>query len=377
MKLKRFIFWFSLIILVAFAGAGCQRRPLESVVNNTIRVIVRCVWEVKAYPEGNKPTGITMYFFRDGEFYRSITTASVDSVEVQLDKGHYKMYLIGQSVEEYADMEFDSMMDYEDASTSLLERPADWATRGQDELVVRDPEVLVAGVAQEFDITQDMVDEYQTYYTEWYEQQQRLVANSQTKASQQDEKNLAFLEEKIKYLTVRIPVHPKNVVSQLQVVIYAGNIDVLKSMRASTSGMARTFEITQDVTDKPRATQLITSWKLKTDDLERRVGHVEGIINTFGLPDGQHPNSLRDSTLNVSALLVDGETVTNYTFNVGDKIRELPPNPGYRQLLSLVLGSAEEPIITFPNVTPPDSGGGGFSANVANWEDEVEVDIPI
>ena len=122
MKLKRFIFWFSLIILVAFAGAGCQRRPLESVVNNTIRVIVRCVWEVKAYPEGNKPTGITMYFFRDGEFYRSITTASVDSVEVQLDKGHYKMYLIGQSVEEYADMEFDSMMDYEDASTSLLER---------------------------------------------------------------------------------------------------------------------------------------------------------------------------------------------------------------------------------------------------------------
>ena len=377
MKLRKIILWFSLFLLVAFAGAGCQRRPLESMINNTIRVIVRCVWEVKAYPEGEKPTGITMYFFKDGEFYKSLTTASVDSVEVQLDKGHYNMYLIGQSVEEYSDMVFDSMMDYDDASTSLMERPADWATRGQDELVVRDPEVLVAGVAQEFDITQDMVDEYQTYYTDWYEQQQRLAANSETKASTQDEQNLAFLEEKIQYLTVRIPVYPKNVVSQLQVSIYAGNIDVLKSMRASTSGMARTFEITQDVTDKPRATQLITAWRLNVDNPDRRIGHVEGIINTFGLPDGQHPSSLRDSTLNVSALLVDGQTVADYTFNVGDKIRELPPNPGYRQLLSLVLGSSDEPIITFPDVTPVDTGGGGFTANVTNWEEEMEVDIPI
>jgi hypothetical protein len=377
MKLRKLIFWFSLFLLVAFAGAGCQRRPLELMINNTIRVIVRCVWEVKAYPEGEKPTGITLYFFKDGEFFKSITTASVDSVEVQLDKGHYNMYLIGQTEGEYSSMVFDSMMDYEDASTSLKERPADWASRGQGELIVRDPEVLVAGVAKEFDITQEMVEEYQTYYADWYEQQQRLAANSETKASVLDERNLAFLEEKIQYLTVRIPVYPKNVVSQFQISIYAGNIDVLKSMRASTSGMARTFEITQDVTDKPGATQVITAWRVNVDDLEHRIGHVEGIINTFGLPDGQHPSSLRDSTLNVSALLVDGKTVTDYTFNVGDKIRELPPNPGYRQLLSLVLGSSAEPMITFPDVEQEDSGGGGFTANVADWGEEMEVDIPI
>ena len=90
-----------LFLLLVMAAFGCQRRPLEIMYRSTVRVIVKCVWNVEAYPEGDKPSGVTMYFFRDGEFYNSITTSNVDSCEVQLEKGHYKMYMISQSPEEF------------------------------------------------------------------------------------------------------------------------------------------------------------------------------------------------------------------------------------------------------------------------------------
>ena len=140
--------------------------------------------------------------------------------------------------------------------------------------------------------------------------------------------------------------------------------------------MARTFDLTLDVTDIEQATQVIRYWSLDMDDNIHHVGHVDGIITTFGLPENETPSTLRDSTLNVSALLVDNKTVADYVFNVGDKIEELKPNPGYRKLYRLVFGSKDDPAIVLPDVIPVESGG-GFTANVTDWDDEIEAEIPI
>ena len=157
------------------------------------------------------------------------------------------------------------------------------------------------------------------------------------------------------------------------VTVYAGNADVLKSVRASTSGMARTWELTQDVTAADEAIQIINQWTLTMDDEGRRVGHVDGIINTFGLPNGEKPSGERDPSLNVSALLIDNTTVADYIFQVGDKITVLDPNPGYRGMYRLVFGSADNPAIVLPDVKP--AGGGGFAASVSDWGEEIETDI--
>lgn len=378
--MKKRMLWFSLLLLAAVAAiAACERRPLEVISRETIRVIVKCIWEVDAYPSGEMPTGMTLYLFKDGEFYNSVTTSNVDSVEVQLAKGNYVLYMISQSEEEYGSMTFHEMSDFSHANTVLETAPADWATRGKGEEVVQDPEILLAGVSQEFEITEEMTEDYQIRYTEWYNKKQSIasVDAHQTKGgTKSDYEELAALEEQVRLYTLRIPVHPKNVVSQLWVTIYAGNADVLQSVRASTTGMARTFELTQDVTDEEKATQIIRYWNLTMDDRVRRVGHVDGIITTFGLPSGERPSAQRDSSLNVSALLIDNKTVADYVFNVGDKIRELEPNPGYRSLYRLIFGSVENPEIVLPDVEPEQSGG-GFTANVADWGEEIIADIPI
>lgn len=361
-------------LLLLFSAVGCQRRPLEIVYRSTVRVIVKCLWQVEAYPEGEKPSGVTMYFFRDGEFYNSFTTANVDSCEVQLEKGHYKMYMISQSPEEYWKMEFENMTSYNSASTTLRESTAPWA-RGLNEPAVENPEVMCAGVAEEFDITASMTEEYQYYYTQL--QNIRAAKAAKTASTKANISEETYYQERVEYYTIRIPVYPKNIVSQLWVTIYSGNADVLKSVRASTSGMARTWELTQATTGNDEAIQIINQWTLTMDDEPNRVGHIDGIITTFGLPNGEVPTALRDSTLNVSALLVDNSTVADYTFDVGDKIKVLEPNQGYRNLYRLIFGSVEEPAIIPPDVVPPGTESSGMEATVSDWEDGETIEIPM
>lgn len=364
-----------LILLLLTAAMGCQRRPLEVLYRTTVRVIVKCVWQVEAYPEGTKPSGVTMYFFRDGEFYNSFTTANVDSCEVHLEKGHYKMYMISQSPEEYWRMEFENMTSFPNASTTLKESDAAWTRALSSDVTVENPELMCAGVSEEFDITQEMTEEYQYYYTNL--QNIRLAKTQGGVDTKVDLEEETYYEERVEYFTVRIPVYPKNIVSQLWVTIYSGNADVLKSVRASTSGMARTWELTQATTASDEAVQVINQWNLTMDDPDRRVGHVDGIITTFGLPNGEVPTALRDSTLNVSALLIDNATVANYTFDVGDKISIEKPNKGYRNLYRLIFGSVENPAITPPDVPPAGNTSSGMEATVSEWIDGETVEIPM
>ena len=332
---------------------------------NTVRVIVKCIWKVKAYPEGYKPTGVTLYFFKDGEYYSSVTTANVDSCEVQLDKGHYKMYMITQSPEEYWRMEFDNMTSYDNAATTLRESEVNWVTRASEtEPVVENPDVMCVGVAEEFDITETMTEEYQYYYTnlQKIKASKAQTSSDGTKGGTKSEEE-RYYEERVEYYTIRIPVEPKNIVSQMWVTIYAGNADVLQSVRASNSGMARTFELTQNTTNFEEAIQIMNQWTLTMDDEKRRVGHIDGIITTFGLPNGEQPSPQRDSTLNVSALLIDNSTVADYKFSVGDKIQKLEPNWGYRNLYRLIFGSIDNPAITccsIQNAQMLKRGGGGI-----------------
>lgn len=363
-------------ILMLTAFFGCQRRPLEVLYRTSVRVIVKCVWSIDAYPEGIKPTGVTMYFFRDGEFYNSLTTANVDSCEVQLEPGHYKLYMISQSPEEYWRMDFENMTSYDKAETVLVPSELSWArnTRaGDGEVVVENPEVMCAGVSDEFDITYEQTEEYQYYYTNLM----KLRAETKgTKAGTKAEEE-AWYEERVEYYTIRIPVYPKNIVSQMWVTIYSGNADVLKSVRATNSGMARVFELTKDMTGSEEAIQIINQWTLTMDDPQRRVGHIDGLITTFGLPNGEQPSPQRDSTLNVSALLIDNATVADYKFPVGDKIQKLEPNFGYRNLYRLIFGSVEEPAIVPPDVPPAGGTSSGMDATVSDWEDGETVEIPM
>ena len=368
--------------IVASLFVACERRPLEALYSSTVRVIVKCIWRVDALPE--TPTGVTFYFFRDGDVKpRIITSSNIEGCEVQLEPGHYRLFMITQSPDEYWTMEFEDMNDFEGAAATLEKKSSRWyTTRAGEEQVAENPENLAVAVAEEFDIDDDMVEEYQYYYRLW-KSKTRALGLSDTKTdyshlSASDQQELRDLEDQVITRTIVIPLYPENVVSQFEVIIYSDNADVLKSIRAATSGMAGKYELTQSTTASETVTQLIEQgWTLSIDDTERRVGHIRGMITTFGLPNGEVPSTLRDSTLNVSALLVDNKTQEDYYFNVGDKIKIEKPNPGYHRLYRLVFGSVNDPAIHPPEVPPEGETESGFDANVSDWEDGESIDIPM
>jgi len=362
-----------ILILAALALTtlvlSCERRPLYYVEEPGLKVIVKVIWQVEVYPDGIKPSGVTMYFFRDGKFFRSETSANVDSCAVQLEPGRYKLFMITQSPEEYSQMEFNDMTDFEKAFVSVLETRSKWYTKADDEVLIGNPEPMAAGVSEEFEVTEDMVENYQHYNYQLRMRQRQLEASQRSY-----DPELTKAETMVNYYTIRVPVHPRNIVSQYWVTIYSNNADVLHSVRASTSGMARNYLLTEDRTGPEEGTQFITQWSLSMDDPFTRVGHVDGIITTFGFPNGEMPSPQRDSTLNVAALLIDNQTVENYVFNVGDKIAPGIPSTGYRSLYRLILGSVETPAIHPPDVQPADESS-GFDATVQDWDDGGTLEV--
>lgn len=340
-------------IVAAVLLAGCERRPLEEFYTPTCKVVFRVDWS--KFPE--VPTGMTMYFFREGdEAPRVVTTSEVRETSVNLEAGNYRMFFINQSPGEFGSVSFVNMNLFEDSGARLEEIPSTWFGRTSDP-VGHDPENIGEADLGYFSITEEDVERYQGAYKEW-----------------NGDRSSSAAAQKVELTTRSIQLEAGNVVSEFWVTIYAERADVLYSVRAAITGMAMDYGLTQGRTLHSTATQLMENWTLTMDDEINRVGHLDGIIPTFGLPDGVTQTAGRDSSLNVAALLLD-KSVYDYKFSVGDKIEVLPGRPGYKYLLRLVFGSVSSPAVEFPDIPLEGRISSGFDAIVEDWEDGGTVDI--
>ena len=358
------------VLLAAALVAGCRIEPPLH-LKQAVKVVVKVLWRAEIYPDGIKPSGVTLYFFRNGEYYNSQTTAQVDSCAVHLEPGKYRIFMISQSPDEFAYMEFHDMENFDLASVSVMETKSKWYTRADEEFLINNPEQMTVGVSDEFEITPEMVEQYRYYSSEeggW----RSWVTKADTESGSEQVDDDTW----VTYYTIRIPIYPRNIVSQYWVTIYSEYADVLQSVRCSTTGMARSFYLTQDITGPDEGTQFVTEWKLTMDDNVSRVGHLDGKVTTFGFPNGELPGPDRDPTLNVSTLLVDNKTVQDYVFKVGNLITAEEAPEGYRALYRLILGSEAAPAIHPPDVEKPEDAQ-GLDALVNEWDsgDEVEVDM--
>lgn len=326
-------------------------------LRQAFKTIVKVIWKADVYPEGMKPDGVTFYIFRDGQPYDKQSSSNVDSCRVHLIPGLYRIFMISQSPDEFWTMEFNDMDDFDNASIRLNENDVSWITPDPDSPVVHNPEMLIVGVSDEFEVTEEMADSFPDG--------DYVVQDGD--------------DGYVNFYTLRVPVTPMTVISQFWISIYSANADMLKSVRAATSGMARTFYLTQRTTGEEECTQIFTDWSLVIDDEEKKIGHLDSRITTLGLPRGEMPSVMRDSTLNVATLLIDNKTIERYTFFVGNKIfLDDPPPKGYFHLYRLILGTVENPVIT-PSIVDPEGGGGGggFTAGVSDWDDETNSEINI
>lgn len=362
--------WMTAAALLVLLPAGCQRRPLEIYYHPTCRVTLDVDWS--DFPE--VPTGMSAYFFRDGDAVPTIIpTADIYSTEVNLPEGHYRCFVINQTEEEFYSFDFTEMNQFGEAKAVLATTKSRWfkSTRaGVDPSAVAiAPENLGIGLVGEFEITAEMVENYQADYADWA-----------TKTKTKSEVSKSFLDAS----SVHLHAIVHNVVCELNVRVHIQNIQYLYSARASMDGLATGVFLHNGVTTESKTVQLLESdiWTMHTNNNDPSSGYIEAKIRTLGLPGKISSNlSLRDPAANIfslNCLLVDNSTVRTFDFEVGNKFDLEMGIHGLNLVLNLSVGTEMEPEITLPEVEPAGGGStGGFDVNVDDWDQGETVDIPM
>lgn len=366
--------WMTAAALGVLLLAGCTRRPLEIYYRPNCRVTLDVDWS--DFPE--VPSGMSAYFFRDGDDRPIIIpTADIYSTEVNLPAGHYRCFVMNQTEEEFYSFDFMDMNQFGTAKAILATTKSRWfksadTRAGIDPSAVAiAPENLGIGLVDEFDITEEMIESYQAEYANWV---------TKTKNNSQDPHSKSILDA----ASVKLFAKVHNVVCEMNVRVHIKGIQNLYSVRASMDGMASGVLLNSGLTTDGKTVQLLESdiWKLHLDDNDATLGYVESKIRTLGIPGAFSGDfSLRDPSLNkfrLNCLLVDGMTVRDFDFQVGNQFDLEMGIHGINLVLNLTVGTEMIPEVTLPDVEPVNGvGSGGFDVNVSEWDQGETVDIPM
>ncbi len=365
-RMQRFI----LVAAMLVALVSCQRRPLEYFYKPEAKIILKVDWT--DFPE--KPTGMTVFLFKDGETGQAFSTSEVDQTELNVTAGRYKLFVMNQSMTEFGGITFKDMYSYENAEAVISKVASKWyaimkgviASQEGDELpgVGSQPEDLGIAIAEEFTISEDEVKEFNYQYAKWRKGKGKQDGDGEAADDAPVDKDAPALR------TISAVAH--NVVSRLHVKIYFHNIPTLYSVRTSMEGLADSYMITQKTTSSRTVAQLMEKWDIHVTSADGVDGYVETTIHTFALPDGVTSVAQRDPRANiftVQALHKDLKTITEEVYTVGDKFKISFPGK-IRMQMDLEVGPINLPY-------SPGGDAGGFISYVEDWDDVIDVPIPI
>ena len=370
------ISYLALTAAIIMAAISCIRRPLEYFYVPEARVQLKVDWS--DFPE--HPTGMTVFIFKEGEPMRSITTSEVDETEIGLSAGRYRLYVMNQSISEIGGVIFNNMDSYDDAEAILSKVVSKWYTMLKKMLTKTEydeddgeimgvgiqPDNLGIAIAEDFELTEEEVRAFQYENAKWRTGRGKMDGDGEA------DENAPYDFEAPAIRTIAVTAH--NVVSQLHIIVNIHNIHNLYSVRSCLDDLAESFMLTQGTTSARHTTQIIDGWNLVVTSDDGRDGYVETTVNTFALPDGIISCAGRDpkdNMLTVQCLHADRITYSTSQFEVGDKIA-ITVNPRYYRLYMEI----EVGTIYLPNHDPAGDNG-GFISTVDDWDDLIEVGIPI
>lgn len=290
-----------------------------------------------------KPTGMTVMAFPEDEHRPTVALSNdLESAEMPLSAGDYRVLVFNQSTDEFGSFHFEGMDKFSTACIKANELSSEWYGNGMDKSIIVNPEWLAAGRLEHVSVTDEMVDSSDSIY-------------------------------------VTDTVRPQDAIYRIYVHIHVKGIYNIRSARASLDGMADGYVFSTNKPTATRKTQLLEHWNIVQDKDNPANGVLSAKIRSFGLPDG-HRNLPTENVLRLSLLLVDNKTRCDFTFEVGDKFKRgdededngihLPTAD--EENLDLSLGIET----TLPDVKPEgSSSGGGFDAKVDDWGDDIDIDV--
>ena len=300
--------------------------------------------------EKEVPTGMTVMIYpQDGSPTIRQLSNTTTHIVTDLEAGLYNTIVYNQSETEYGSVAFVGMDDFNTAEVRINTYESRWyASRAEGERVVMQPEWIGTDSFTDALVTPEMV---QITGNELLE----TISRSRTT-----------------YTEFLIASHvPQNIIYTINVKVHLKNAYNLRSARASLDGLAASYSFAEARTTEKQATQLLEQWNLTIDKNDPTKGYITTQITTLGLPYG-HSQQPDDNEFVLSMLLVDGETIVDAPFKVGDQLSQRYNDEG-KLVLEFDLELWYDTLL--PDVKPAGSSGGGFSAVVDDWGEEHNVDI--
>lgn len=307
----------------------------------------------------DRPTGMTAYaypFFNEKMDLLRFVSHNINYITLDLEAGSFHTLVFNQDESEYGSFRFSNLENYNTASVNVVQaHTSNWFATKTETKVGAEPEWLAVGVAEEVEVTEEMVE----------------IAEQEFLASL----NNQVVRAATKTVNDVATIKPISVIKQIEFRVYCEGLYNLRSIRASLDGLAEGCILSTRETTSGKVSHTIDEWDVQEYPENIVVGDLVATLSTFGIPAG-HSGVPEENVFSIHLLLVDNQTVIDYDFKIGDLLTRFNEMNGMDGEIQKVVVNLTIPE-RLPDVAPVGGSGGGFDVIFDNWGDEIVTEIPI
>jgi hypothetical protein len=372
---------YSLFTILFTLITACQREPLELYYTGKAQVDIDVDWTTRFTEKPKEITGMTVIIAKlesDSIIYTDITNDIFHYEDLQLEPGNYKMLIFNEYFNGFGSMSFGDRRSFDKVFAAAQQQPRTTDFWDVNVSYMKEPEAIGCAV-DTFTVLPEMADGKPrfVYYKD-------------------------YIPTEFESVTLKEIVDPMT--TEMYIRVRVLGIRYMQSVIGSISGMANGFLLTQAWRRPDQGVHLLDNWKMsdityENGDTLRSVGYVSTTIRTFGLPRGRELDSQRDSTSNILSLcftLIDG-TQHVFRYPVGkmikyrnvevesqradesnDSIKGYFAKTDVTLELDLIVDAPfyeDEEVPNLPYAQP--KGTGAFDAEVEDWGDDENIDVPM
>ncbi len=328
--------WCILLLLYS-----CDRREITYYAEAEFEI--RIDWHNSGLDAEESGNGATAIFYpQDGSAPKTVLMGDRTYEKVRLQTGRYDVLVFNRSFTDFGSLSFrgDCYCELE-AYARHVETRMDPETRTTTRVIVSSPEKLAADVLEDFEVTDEMLGNYST--------SSHSLNRSSDASGASGEFTLSFA--------------PRKLTREVKVQVNVIGLNNIRKAAGTLTGVAESVNLSTGKASAETVSQQFSLDEITFTEGSPFDGTLTGYFNTFGF-ETEIPRQLH-----LQALLVDGKTTVDETFDI--TAHELEDEGGR---LVLYIEVTAPPIT---DVKPEGGSDSGFDADVEEWGDEEESDIPL
>ena len=326
---------------ILFLLYSCDRREITYYTEAEFEI--RIDWSGSGLDAEEAGNGATAIFYpKDGSAPKNVLMGDRTYEKVRLRTGRYDILVFNRSFTDFGSLSFrgDCYRELE-AYARHVETRMDPETRTTTRVIVSSPEKLAVDVMEDFEVSEEMLGNYDS------------SSHSLNRASDTSGTSGKFT----------LAFTPQRLTREVKVQVNVIGLNNIRKAAGILTGVAESVNLSTGKVSSEIVSQQFSLDEITFTDGSPFNGTLTGYFNTFGF-ETEVPRELH-----LQALLVDGKTTVDETFDV--TAHELEEAGGQ---LVLYIDVTAPPIA---DVKPDGGSDSGFDADVEDWGDEEESELPL